>query len=54
MTLLGSSGFLEISIREGSAKKILRAKIGDKIQVKLLIRREQAPNSKQQIKNKFQ
>jgi S-adenosylmethionine hydrolase len=33
IALIGSGGFLEISIREGNAQKILKMKKGDKIQV---------------------
>jgi S-adenosylmethionine hydrolase len=35
MALIGSSGFLEISIREGNAQKALRLKKGDRVQVQL-------------------
>jgi S-adenosylmethionine hydrolase len=35
MALIGSSGFLEISIREGNAQKALRLNKGDKIQIQL-------------------
>ena len=34
MALIGSGGLLEISVREGSARKTLRAKRGDKIRVR--------------------
>jgi len=33
MTLIGSGGFLEISIKEGNAQKVLKMKKGDKITV---------------------
>ena len=33
IALLGSSGFLEISVREGNAQKVLKAKRGDAITV---------------------
>jgi S-adenosylmethionine hydrolase len=33
MALVGSGGFLEISVREGSAQKMLRMRRGDKIKV---------------------
>jgi S-adenosylmethionine hydrolase len=33
MALIGSGGFLEISVREGNARKILKVKRGDKIEV---------------------
>jgi hypothetical protein len=33
IALLGSGGFLEISVREGSAQKILKVKKGDKIEI---------------------
>jgi S-adenosylmethionine hydrolase len=35
MALIGSGGFLEISIREGNAREVLRLKRGDKIQVRV-------------------
>lgn len=35
IALLGSGGFLEISVREGSAQKSLKAKKGDEIKVQL-------------------
>jgi S-adenosylmethionine hydrolase len=35
IALIGSSGFLEISIREGNAQKALRLKKGDRVQVQL-------------------
>jgi S-adenosylmethionine hydrolase len=40
MALIGSAGFLEISIREGNAQKILKGKRGDPIQVEIRERRE--------------
>jgi hypothetical protein len=36
MALIGSGGFLEISVREGSAKKLLKAVRGDTIQISIL------------------
>ena len=36
MALIGSGGYLEISIREGNAQKILKAKKGDPIKISLL------------------
>lgn len=36
VALIGSSGFLEISIREGTAEKILHMKRGDKIKVRIV------------------
>ena len=36
MALIGSGGFLEISLREGSAKKLLKARRGDPIQISTL------------------
>lgn len=33
MALFGSSGFLEISVREGNAQKVLKMKRGDKIEI---------------------
>jgi len=33
IALIGSGGFLEISVREGSAQKMLKAKRGDKIRI---------------------
>jgi S-adenosylmethionine hydrolase len=41
IALLGSGGFLEISIKEGNAQKILKLKKGDNIEIKL-----EARNSK--------
>jgi len=35
MALIGSGGFLEISVREGSAQKMLKVRKGDSIQIKL-------------------
>jgi hypothetical protein len=35
IALLGSGGFLEISVREGNAQRILKAKRGDPIQIKI-------------------
>jgi len=35
MALIGSGGFLEVSIREGNAQKILKVKKGDKIHILL-------------------
>ncbi len=43
IALLGSSGFLEISVREGNAQKILGIKRGDPIQINTKF---QAPNPK--------
>ena len=43
IALFGSGGFLEISVREGSAQKILKAKRGDPIQISTKFR---APNPK--------
>ena len=40
MALFGSGGYLEISIREGNAQKILKVKRGDSIQVEVRERRE--------------
>jgi S-adenosylmethionine hydrolase len=40
MALIGSGGYLEISIREGNAQKILKVKRGDSIQVEVRERRE--------------
>ena len=40
VALIGSGGFLEISIREGNAQKILKVKRGDSIQVEIRERRE--------------
>jgi S-adenosylmethionine hydrolase len=34
IALIGSGGFLEISVREGSAQKSLRVKKGDRIVVR--------------------
>jgi S-adenosylmethionine hydrolase len=36
MALFGSGGFLEISIREGNAQKILKMKRGDKIRIQII------------------
>jgi S-adenosylmethionine hydrolase len=36
MAFIGSGGFLEISVREGSAKKLLKAVRGDTIQISIL------------------
>jgi len=36
ITLIGSGGFLEISLREGNAKKLLKARRGDPIQISTL------------------
>jgi hypothetical protein len=33
IALLGSSGFLEISVNEGNAQKVLKVKRGDPIQI---------------------
>jgi hypothetical protein len=41
--LLGSSGFLEISVREGNAQKLLKLKKGDPMVVSMKL---QAPNTK--------
>ena len=35
MALIGSSGFLEISVREGNAREVLRLKKGDRVQIQL-------------------
>jgi S-adenosylmethionine hydrolase len=35
MALIGSGGFLEISVREGNARDVLKAKRGEKIEVRL-------------------
>jgi S-adenosylmethionine hydrolase len=35
IALIGSGGFLEISVREGNARKMLEVKMGDPIQIKL-------------------
>ncbi len=35
IALIGSGGFLEISVREGNAHKMLKVKKGDRIQIKL-------------------
>jgi S-adenosylmethionine hydrolase len=43
MALIGSGGFLEVSIREGSAQKMLKVKKGDPIWISTKF---QAPNSK--------
>ncbi len=43
IALIGSGGFLEISVREGNAQKMLKARRGDPIQVTT---KSQAPNSK--------
>jgi S-adenosylmethionine hydrolase len=36
MALIGSGGFLEISVREGNAQRLLKAKKGDPIKISLL------------------
>jgi S-adenosylmethionine hydrolase len=36
IALIGSGGFLEISVREGNAKKLLKARRGDTIQISTL------------------
>jgi S-adenosylmethionine hydrolase len=36
MALIGSGGFLEISVREGNAQKILKVKKGDKIIIEII------------------
>jgi S-adenosylmethionine hydrolase len=33
MALLGSGGFLEVSVREGNAQEMLKVKRGDPIQI---------------------
>ncbi len=43
IALIGSGGFLEISLREGNAQKVLKVKRGDPVQVSTKF---QAPNSK--------
>lgn len=35
MALIGSGGFLEISVREGNAQKVLKMKKGDRVQVQI-------------------
>jgi S-adenosylmethionine hydrolase len=35
MALIGSGGFLEISVREGNAREVLKVKRGEKIEVRL-------------------
>jgi S-adenosylmethionine hydrolase len=42
MALIGSGGFLEISVREGNAQKLLKIKKGDPIWISTKF---QAPNS---------
>ena len=36
MALIGSGGFLEISVREGNAQKMLKVKKGDRIIVAMV------------------
>ncbi len=36
MALLGSGGFLEVSVREGNAQKMLKMKSGDKIRIQIV------------------
>jgi S-adenosylmethionine hydrolase len=43
IALFGSGGFLEISVKEGSAQKVLKMKRGDPIEIST---KSQAPNSK--------
>ena len=43
IALIGSGGFLELSVREGNAQKMLKAKRGDPVQI---ITRFQVPNPK--------
>ena len=38
MALFGSGGFLEISIREGNAQKVLKVKKGDRFKIKFSCR----------------
>ncbi|HJX70096.1 MAG TPA: SAM hydroxide adenosyltransferase [Dehalococcoidia bacterium] len=35
LVVLGSSGYLEIAVKNGSAAGLLRAKIGDKVRIKI-------------------